>query len=163
MPILEICEFSDWLIEKLPKTGCKEIVVIQPDHTSNKKTDRRDANAPTAFGAFFPPLRSMPRFDNPSTSDNSSSPNERKPSTRIVDCYENTIPGPLSFSSRIESPTRRPPLDAGRPLPECHARGRSSSACPGASCPQTIFRLSLCKYSFSQPFANEDSFRTTFG
>lgn len=45
MAILEICGFSDWLIEKLRETGCKEIVVVQPDHSSNKKTDRRDANA----------------------------------------------------------------------------------------------------------------------
>lgn len=44
MAIVEICGFNDWLLEKLQKSGCSEIVVIQPDHSSNKKTDRRDAN-----------------------------------------------------------------------------------------------------------------------
>jgi len=45
MAIVEVCGFNDWLLEKFKKTRCKEIVVIQPEHTSNKKTDKRDANA----------------------------------------------------------------------------------------------------------------------
>ncbi|MGL6248723.1 MAG: IS110 family transposase [Culicoidibacterales bacterium] len=45
MAILEVCGFNDWLIEKLKKYNCNEIVLIQPDHSSNKKTDQRDANA----------------------------------------------------------------------------------------------------------------------
>ncbi len=45
MAIVEVCGFNDWLLEKLKKSGCDEIVVIQPDHSSNKKTDHRDANA----------------------------------------------------------------------------------------------------------------------
>jgi transposase len=45
MAIVEVCGFNDWLIKKLKEYGCKEIVLMQPDKTSNKKTDRRDANA----------------------------------------------------------------------------------------------------------------------
>ena len=45
MAIVEICGFNHWLLEMLKEYGCKEIVVIQPEKTSNKKTDRRDANA----------------------------------------------------------------------------------------------------------------------
>jgi transposase len=42
----EICGFNEWLLETLKKFGCtdREIVIIQPDKTSNKKTDCRDAN-----------------------------------------------------------------------------------------------------------------------
>jgi transposase len=43
--ILEVCGFNHWLLKKLEEFGCKEIVLMQPDKTSNKKTDRRDANA----------------------------------------------------------------------------------------------------------------------
>lgn len=45
MAIVEVCGFNDWLLEKLNKTGCKEIVVVQPDKSSKNKTDRRDADA----------------------------------------------------------------------------------------------------------------------
>ena len=45
MAILEVCGFNDWLIKKLEEYGCKEIVLMQSDKTSNQKTDRRDANA----------------------------------------------------------------------------------------------------------------------
>jgi len=45
MAIVEICGFNQWLLEMLKEYGCKETVVIQPEKTSNKKTDRRDANA----------------------------------------------------------------------------------------------------------------------
>ena len=41
MAIVEICGFNHWLIKKLEDYGCKEIVVMQPEKTSNKKTDRR--------------------------------------------------------------------------------------------------------------------------
>jgi len=44
MAILEVCGFNHWLIKKLDDYGCKEIVLMQPEKTSNKKTDRRDAN-----------------------------------------------------------------------------------------------------------------------
>ena len=45
MAIVEVCGFNDWLLEKLKKYGCKEIVVVQPDKSSKTKTDKRDANA----------------------------------------------------------------------------------------------------------------------
>jgi len=45
MAIVEVCGFNDWLLEKLKKTRCSEIVVIQPDNSAVNKTDKRDANA----------------------------------------------------------------------------------------------------------------------
>lgn len=45
MAIVEVCGFNDWLLEKLNKAGCSEIVVIQPDYSAINKTDKRDANA----------------------------------------------------------------------------------------------------------------------
>jgi len=45
MAIVEVCGFNDWLLEKLKKTRCSEIVVIQPDNSVVNKTDKRDANA----------------------------------------------------------------------------------------------------------------------
>lgn len=45
MAILEVCGFHEWLVEKLHEFGCREIVLVQPDNSSNKKTDRRDANS----------------------------------------------------------------------------------------------------------------------
>ena len=44
MAILEVCGFNDWLIEKLRKWNCREIVLIHPEKPSKKKTDRRDAH-----------------------------------------------------------------------------------------------------------------------
>jgi transposase len=43
--ILEVCGFNDWLLKLLREYGCREIVLIQPEKRSKKKTDRRDANA----------------------------------------------------------------------------------------------------------------------
>ena len=44
MAILEVCGFNDWLIDLLRHYGCREVVLIHPEKTSKKKTDRRDAN-----------------------------------------------------------------------------------------------------------------------
>ncbi|MDO5581746.1 MAG: transposase [Planctomycetia bacterium] len=44
MAILEVCGFHEWLIEILKNYECKEILLVQADTSSNKKTDRRDAN-----------------------------------------------------------------------------------------------------------------------
>jgi transposase len=44
MAIVEVCGFNDWLLAKLQKTRCSEIVVIQPDNSAVNKTDKRDAN-----------------------------------------------------------------------------------------------------------------------
>ena len=41
--IVEVCGFNDWLLELLPKHGCREVVLVQPKKRSRKKTDRRDA------------------------------------------------------------------------------------------------------------------------
>jgi transposase len=43
--ILEVCGFHDWLTELLPLCGCREVVLIQPEKQSRRKTDRRDAHA----------------------------------------------------------------------------------------------------------------------
>ena len=42
--ILEVCGFHDWLLELLPKYGCRDVVLVQPEKKSSRKTDRRDAN-----------------------------------------------------------------------------------------------------------------------
>lgn len=42
--ILEVCGFNEWLIDMLQQYHCREIVLVQPDSSSKKKTDRRDAN-----------------------------------------------------------------------------------------------------------------------
>lgn len=44
MVILEVCGFHDWLLELLPKYGCRDVVLVQPEKKSSCKTDRRDAN-----------------------------------------------------------------------------------------------------------------------
>jgi len=44
MAILEVCGFNDWLIDELKRRQCRDVVLIHPDKTSKKKTDRRDAN-----------------------------------------------------------------------------------------------------------------------
>jgi len=49
MAIVEVCGFNDWLLEKLKRTGCSEIVVIQPENHAMNKTDKRDADALGAF------------------------------------------------------------------------------------------------------------------
>jgi transposase len=41
--ILEVCGFHDWFTELLPKTGCREVILVQPERRSPHKTDRRDA------------------------------------------------------------------------------------------------------------------------
>lgn len=44
MAVVEVCGFNDWFTAKLRERKCREIVLIQPDNSSKKKTDRRDAN-----------------------------------------------------------------------------------------------------------------------
>lgn len=44
MAIVEVCGFNDWLLAELRERNCREIVLIHPEKTSKKKTDRRDAN-----------------------------------------------------------------------------------------------------------------------
>ena len=43
--ILEVCGFNNWLIKLLGEYGCRKVLLVQPEKRSNKKTDRRDANA----------------------------------------------------------------------------------------------------------------------
>jgi transposase len=42
--IVEVCGFNDWLLDQLPRYGCREIVLVQPEKRPARKTDRRDAN-----------------------------------------------------------------------------------------------------------------------
>ena len=41
--IVEVCGFNDWLLKLLAEYGCREVVLIQPEKRSKKKTDYRDA------------------------------------------------------------------------------------------------------------------------
>jgi transposase len=43
--ILEVCGFNHWLVKMLAEYGCRELIVVQPEKRSKKKTDRRDAGA----------------------------------------------------------------------------------------------------------------------
>ncbi len=44
LAIVEVCGFNDWLLKMLSEYDCREIVLIQPEKRSKKKTDRRDAS-----------------------------------------------------------------------------------------------------------------------
>ena len=41
--VVEVCGFTHWLLTMLAEYGCREVVLIQPEKRSKKKTDRRDA------------------------------------------------------------------------------------------------------------------------
>jgi len=43
--VLEVCGFNHWLVKLLADYDCREVIVVQPEKRSKKKTDRRDANA----------------------------------------------------------------------------------------------------------------------
>lgn len=44
--LLEVCGFEEWLVLQLQRQlACRDIIVIQPEKPSKKKTDRRDAAA----------------------------------------------------------------------------------------------------------------------
>jgi transposase len=43
--VVEVCSFNHWLLKMLAVYGCREVVLIQPQRRSKKKTDRRDAQA----------------------------------------------------------------------------------------------------------------------
>jgi len=45
MAIVEVCGFNEWLLALLAEYGCREIVLVQPQQRSRRKTDRRDASA----------------------------------------------------------------------------------------------------------------------
>lgn len=44
LAILEVCGFHDWLLELLPKHGCREVMLVQGENRDRRKTDRRDAS-----------------------------------------------------------------------------------------------------------------------
>ena len=43
--VLEVCGFNDWLVRMLRDSGCRKVVLIQPEDRKKRKTDRRDAAA----------------------------------------------------------------------------------------------------------------------
>lgn len=45
LAVVEVCGFNHWLLKMLAEYGCREVVLIQPERRSKKKTDRRDAQA----------------------------------------------------------------------------------------------------------------------
>jgi transposase len=44
LAIVEVCGFNDWLLGLLTQYGCVETVLVQNEHRSKNKTDRRDAH-----------------------------------------------------------------------------------------------------------------------
>ena len=43
--LLEVCGFHNWLVDRLKgEPFCRDVVLVQPQQTNKKKTDRRDAN-----------------------------------------------------------------------------------------------------------------------
>ncbi len=43
--VLEVCGFNDWLIEMLKNFRCQKILLVQPEESDRRKTDKRDAAA----------------------------------------------------------------------------------------------------------------------
>ena len=41
--ILEVCGFSDWLVDRLQTSDCRDVLLVQPTERARQKTDRRDA------------------------------------------------------------------------------------------------------------------------
>ncbi len=41
--IVEVCGFNDWLLAMLKDFRCERIVLVQPEDSDRRKTDRRDA------------------------------------------------------------------------------------------------------------------------
>jgi transposase len=41
--ILEVCGFNGWLLKFLERQGCDRVILVQPQSSSRRKTDRRDA------------------------------------------------------------------------------------------------------------------------
>jgi len=52
LAVVEVCGFNDWLLKLLAEYGCREIVLIQPEKRSKRKTDRRDANFRNYYGSI---------------------------------------------------------------------------------------------------------------
>lgn len=40
---LEVCGFDEWLTQLLPRSGCREVVLVQAEERSRRKSDKRDA------------------------------------------------------------------------------------------------------------------------
>lgn len=43
--VVEVCGFNDWLLEMLKNFRCQKILLVQPEDSDKRKTDRRDAAA----------------------------------------------------------------------------------------------------------------------
>ena len=43
MGIVEVCGFNDWYLDLLQEMGCREVILVQPEEPSSRKTDRQDA------------------------------------------------------------------------------------------------------------------------
>ena len=41
--VVEVCGFNDWLMEMLRSFRCRRVVLVQPEDSGRRKTDRRDA------------------------------------------------------------------------------------------------------------------------
>ena len=43
MAIVEVCGFNDWFVDLLHEMGCRKVILVQPEDSDSRKTDRRDA------------------------------------------------------------------------------------------------------------------------
>lgn len=43
MGIVEVCGFNDWFLDLLDEMGCRQVILVQPENSNSRKTDRRDA------------------------------------------------------------------------------------------------------------------------
>ena len=41
--IVEVCGFNDWFLDLLDELGCRQVILVQPENSNSRKTDRRDA------------------------------------------------------------------------------------------------------------------------
>ena len=41
--IVEVCGFNDWFLDLLEEMGCRQVILVQPEDSDSRKTDRRDA------------------------------------------------------------------------------------------------------------------------
>ena len=41
--VVEVCGFNDWFLDLLDEMGCQRTILVQPEDSDSRKTDRRDA------------------------------------------------------------------------------------------------------------------------
>ena len=41
--VVEVCGFNEWFLDLLDDMGCRQVILVQPEDSDSRKTDRRDA------------------------------------------------------------------------------------------------------------------------